>query len=207
MACGQLRAGWDFNPRSPRGGATRAPARGAAALGISIHAPHEGERLVAPTRQIRVRYISIHAPHEGERLSRRTAICGGTSYFNPRSPRGGATMCNMAQADSSRAFQSTLPTRGSDIFCNALYSRRRQFQSTLPTRGSDSDQFYDIPVALISIHAPHEGERPHVFLRYPCIHKNFNPRSPRGGATADKKHFAAGFGISIHAPHEGERRL
>ena len=105
----------DFNPRSPRGGATGLRPCLVAASAISIHAPHEGERLVAPTRQIRVRYISIHAPHEGERLSllppspqssnisihaphegeRRctlTTFSSPREHFNPRSPRGGATI-------------------------------------------------------------------------------------------------------------------
>ena len=132
-----LQTDLDFNPRSPRGGATgRAPGRGAAALGISIHAPHEGERPAS------IRYspiadasISIHAPHEGERLGNTAffdVVVGISihaphegerqllpcvfillSYFNPRSPRGGATE---APADVS-------------------------------------------DMSIISIHAPHEGER------------------------------------------------
>ena len=36
--------------------------------GISIHAPHEGERLKAMFGQGCTVHISIHAPHEGERL-------------------------------------------------------------------------------------------------------------------------------------------
>ena len=58
-------------------------------------------------------------------------------------------------------FQSTLPTRGSDP--RADYTRRASlpFQSTLPTRGSDHDPPVRIPLdRRISIHAPHEGERP-----------------------------------------------
>ena len=81
----------DFNPRSPRGGAT--PHRGNIGGGdfaISIHAPHEGERpsqfssytpagalfqSTLPTRgsdfivfiASSAPLISIHAPHEGER--------------------------------------------------------------------------------------------------------------------------------------------
>ena len=58
--------------------------------GISIHAPHEGERLQYFTASSRVMKISIHAPHEGER-------------------RTGAT-----SAAGISLFQSTLPTRGSD---------------------------------------------------------------------------------------------
>ena len=59
-----------------------------------------------------------------------------------------------------------------------------KFQSTLPTRGSDKMLREMIQQAVdISIHAPHEGERPH---------------RARGLVFAKI--------ISIHAPHEGERR-
>ena len=35
---------------------------------------------------------------------------------------------------------------------------------------------------------------------------HFNPRSPRGGATHIEQQAAGKTGISIHAPHEGERQ-
>ena len=57
---------------------------------ISIHAPHEGERPPAELAGLVDKWISIHAPHEGER----PATVGTVVYFT--------------------AFQSTLPTRGSD---------------------------------------------------------------------------------------------
>ena len=56
------------------------------------------------------------------------------------------------------------------------------FQSTLPTRGSDYDQKWRSASEMISIHAPHEGERHHAHIP-PCAARP----------------------ISIHAPHEGER--
>ena len=57
-----------FNPRSPRGGATRHRPFVFALIAVSIHAPHEGERrIVAPNS------------------------CTAAMRFNPRSPRGGAT--------------------------------------------------------------------------------------------------------------------
>ena len=81
-------------------------------LDISIHAPHEGVRHVCMARPIAPR-ISIHAPHEGVRLfhflllpsdvpfqsthpTRGCDLGHGKSlvlqqYFNPRTPRGGAT--------------------------------------------------------------------------------------------------------------------
>ncbi len=65
-------------------------------LVISIHAPHEGERLFDGGFISFADVISIHAPHEGERLIRYKA---------------------MVQAN---IFQSTLPTRGSDtLHCAA----------------------------------------------------------------------------------------
>ncbi len=150
-------------------------------LTISIHAPHEGERLLQHYICIKQRHISIHAPHEGERracgkaLAREPRISihapheGERRYasssaanpqnFNPRSPRGGATLLSIRLGDT-QPFQSTLPTRGSDVIPNS---------SVCPGWG-------------ISIHAPHEGER----LRLESLSRfaaNFNPRSPRGGAT------------------------
>ena len=81
------------------------------------------------------------------------------------------------------------------------------FQSTLPTRGSDVKRRIFSGVVCISIHAPHEGERPAPLPLHGISAANFNPRSPRGGATfrlpSDKKIMQ----ISIHAPHEGERRI
>ena len=105
---------------------------------ISIHAPHEGERrFQIPVCGQRPVHISIHAPHEGER-------------------RGGGTHRN----DRGYEFQSTLPTRGSDGDTGLGNAQPMRFQSTLPTRGSDvlaHGVLYDCLV--ISIHAPHEGER------------------------------------------------
>ena len=57
---------------------------------ISIHAPHEGERPLRQTAFFLLCFISIHAPHEGERHSK------------------------IKDGKSSKIFQSTLPTRGSD---------------------------------------------------------------------------------------------
>ena len=57
----------NFNPRSPRGGATKNMPRAQGAGRISIHAPHEGERLDLTLEQSKHATISIHAPHEGER--------------------------------------------------------------------------------------------------------------------------------------------
>ena len=98
-----------------------------------------------PTRGSDVKYVSgrtkkelvsIHAPHEGER---RISPCG-------QSP--------------CRAFQSTLPTRGSDNTIAKGMAPSVEFQSTLPTRGSDKIKPLAQGAGRVSIHAPHEGERP-----------------------------------------------
>ena len=83
--------------------------------------------------------------------------------FNPRSPRGGATVSSLHLRLIKSMFQSTLPTRGSDKNRHSVCSGNGGFQSTLPTRGSDDEK----PVSLAD-------------------YLGFNPRSPRGGATAEK---------------------
>ena len=136
MACGQLRTGWGFNPRSPRGGAT-------------------GQQY---TVRVSARDVSIHAPHEGER-----------PILHPWTLR-------------ASKFQSTLPTRGSDVICHHKKYITPWFQSTLPTRGSD-----------------------HVDKGNNDALIGFNPRSPRGGATFEVEYKYLQANVSIHAPHEGER--
>ena len=218
-----------FNPRSPRGGATRrrrgfaenrrhfnprSPRGGATFLILGASDYSKIFQSTLPTRGSDVDYayianyldISIHAPHEGERQARKE------------------------YEELMEKFQSTLPTRGSDIHCLIAGTATMVFQSTLPTRGSDPTMTHRLfRHTKISIHAPHEGERPyhHLLLFLPCVHFNprsprggattsfgistsvlydFNPRSPRGGATfASRRIHHKMVKISIHAPHEGER--
>ena len=252
MACGQLRAGRGFNPRSPRGGATfidrskmsdtgrfnpRSPRGGATSLSSMSRClrvmfqstlPTRGSdtapgrscdtaptfQSTLPTRgsddadKLLAMYtfdVSIHAPHEGERRQ-----CPARLLWLGR-------------------FQSTLPTRGSDHYLALSACLARLFQSTLPTRGSDDRTATPRGRGRgVSIHAPHEGERPIGGIASHCGDmfqstlptrgsdltsaarrrrrtKSFNPRSPRGGATAVPKTSAQIDKVSIHAPHEGER--
>ena len=217
----------DFNPRSPRGGATRggrrsplppisihAPHEGERLLlslpllsptKISIHAPHEGERRFARRCVLQHRHISIHAPHEGERQSPRGIATAGTRHFNPRSPRGGATLSCPVSAVSV-GFQSTLPTRGSDNAAPQASGHAHYFNPRSPRGGATPAKTVLLPHPLISIHAPHEGERLDFHAVHPFDKTYFNPRSPRGGATQCARLKGQAAGISIHAPHEGERR-
>ena len=105
----------DFNPRSPRGGATTIIGNTQMHLRISIHAPHEGERL-APDR-----YNS------------------SKSAFQSTLPTRGSDALYASCRRWRSSFQSTLPTRGSDDYSKIKDGKSSKlFQSTLPTRGSDA---------------------------------------------------------------------
>ena len=129
------------------------------AVPISIHAPHEGERPLSQSTAARGHTISIHAPHEGERRE------------------------SFLQLRREIIFQSTLPTRGSDCDKKAGGDRPMNFNPRSPRGGATYTCRAYLNYFAISIHAPHEGER------------------PLSQSTA-----ARGHTISIHAPHEGERR-
>ncbi len=149
-------------------------------------------------------------------------------YFNPRSPRGGATVCAESEQFTGIDFNPRSPRGGATKAFPLRFYVVGAFQSTLPARGSDSTLVH-IPLCnTISIHAPREGERLPTALANQIIdkifqstlpargsdrgldniwirHIHFNPRSPRGGATPSNSQNGQGFEISIHAPREGER--
>ena len=74
------------------------------------------------------------------------------------------------------------PREGGDLRWWKPVPRTKTFQSTPPARGATTRGF--------------SGRR--------C--NNFNPRPPRGGATANTINKVLGLNISIHAPREGGRR-
>ena len=135
---------------------------------------------LSPNRQ-RCTPISIHAPHEGERLIL-PFLPALHAYFNPRSPRGGATYTRglmvgfvpisiHAPHEGERlaalgmgvrvwAFQSTLPTRGSDWHRLMEFVGDLDFNPRSPRGGATIYYVTCRDKKQISIHAPHEGERP-----------------------------------------------
>ena len=221
-----------FNPRSPRGGATRAERIDVKRYLISIHAPHEGERQLdrhrkgcvrshiqstLPTRGSDSRFChyreisygySIHAPHDGgATIGCFGAGCDRNLLFNPRSPRGGATVTVLYFVISTTIFNPRSPRGGATALTNnnrqhlgysihaphegerlsnkPINDRVIIIQSTLPTRGSDAE--------IAACFKP------------PTV---FNPRSPRGGATFSLPMVSFTQRMySIHAPHEGERPI
>ena len=85
------------------------------------------------------------------------------SDFNPRSPRGGATNIGTEVKGDSVQISIHAPHEGERPHTKKMIQRLKLFQSTLPTRGSDT-----------------------TYHAHFTIYSNFNPRSPRGGATAEK---------------------
>ena len=144
--------------------------------------PTRGSDPSPPWRR-RLKNVSIHAPHEGERPAGSAAIARATGSFNPRSPRGGATAGGLADL-TRELFQSTLPTRGSDKAKYRPGASRTCFNPRSPRGGATSISVRLIVPCTVSIHAPHEGERPLAIVQQAC-----------------------GVDVSIHAPHEGERQL
>ena len=102
--------------------------------------------------------------------------------FNPRSPRGGATPFASTLAHAT-AFQSTLPTRGSDGWHTDLLRMRRNFNPRSPRGGATPINGIDCPKTVyFNPRSPRGGATTQG--RGNCgLHGNFNPRSPRGGAT------------------------
>ena len=150
--------------------------------GISIHAPHEGERHHSQKHDKSENPISIHAPHEGERRGN-AALKERKNDFNPRSPRGGATRSFLHHQTAFMNFNPRSPRGGATVspfakcsynvisihaphegerlsICPQACTPTAKFQSTLPTRGSDHRHEKTAPLGI-----------------------HFNPRSPRGGAT------------------------
>ena len=175
---------------------------------ISIHAPHEGERRKATNVATEPELISIHAPHEGER--RKAVTCSASrpcKNFNPRSPRGGATTSTMHQY-TRYTFQSTLPTRGSDAHRGSENDSENIISIHAPHEGERQEAgFADELIENISIHAPHEGERHDLLVDGGKIAKFQSTLPTRGSDGATALRNVPQPQISIHAPHEGERRI
>ena len=129
--------------------------------GISIHAPHEGERPQKKHLFYRARIFQSTLPTRGSDPAVAPPPWVGLWDFNPRSPRGGATLPSNSQNGQGFEFQSTLPTRGSDTIREIIKPKEGYFNPRSPRGGATWFTLYDVAAALhISIHAPHEGERP-----------------------------------------------
>ena len=130
-----------------------------------------------------------------------------TSVFQSTLPTRGSDLHSQFFSLIYWQFQSTLPTRGSDGTSNVFNCQPFPFQSTLPTRGSDGFNGCTSAFNVISIHAPHEGERPH-FRGDSGGDDIFQSTLPtRGSDLLLRAYDLITIVISIHAPHEGERQV
>ncbi len=132
--CCEFRPTHRFNPRPPRRGATFWPANVYPFLGVSIHAPHAGER---PLLQ---RFLDL------------------LITFQSTPPTQGSDGAGFEYLVAGQ-FQSTPPTQGSDLTCACKRRYLTRFQSTPPTQGSDMLSPTIADSLSVSIHAPHAGER------------------------------------------------
>ena len=106
-------AGSDFNPRSPRGGATDAHAPAEARGGNFNPRSPRGGATAAGVRYCDETEISIHAPHEGERRSE-ARRANARIRISIHAPHEGERPGGDYTKEDYSGFQSTLPTRGSD---------------------------------------------------------------------------------------------
>ena len=217
----------DFNPRTPRGGATRSLFPLHSFLNFNPRTPRGGATDVSEHHQP-VIFISIHAPHEGVRRAG-NPTCRNVSRFQSTHPTRGCDL-DAKGVDKTSKISIHAPHEGvrlfvgrsvsagiSDISIHAPHEGVRRFPMTNRDR------------LIISIHAPHEGVRQANAWREPnawqfqsthptrgcdqpgrwtwTTYKHFNPRTPRGGATWILGRPGLQISISIHAPHEGVRPI
>src|SRR5699024_7712432 len=104
---------------------------------VSIHAPRVGAR--PPLRRLSSYrlFVSIHAPRVGARLELAQASYNAGAGFNPRAPRGGATVWTFCSPQDARGFTPRAPRGGA-------------------TWGQAGTFLLD----GVSIHAPRVGARP-----------------------------------------------
>ena len=127
------------------------------------------------------------------------------SDFNPRSPRGGATFDGIEQVRQNIAFQSTLPTRGSDTFKILQKRTVHDFNPRSPRGGATAVQLTNKTEFFHFNPRSPRGGATAINAAMQREENYFNPRSPRGGATLYGAGITRANIISIHAPHEGER--
>ena len=149
-------------------------------------------------------YVSIHAPHEGERPFIRKKQ-GLFMTFQSTLPTRGSDVGMLAQSVSASSFNPRSP-RGGATYTPTCPILPLAFQSTLPTRGSDSSFTASSNDIKVSIHAPHEGER----RVCPCACINSSTVSIHAPHEGERPPFSSLYtysnSVSIHAPHEGERQ-
>ena len=109
-----------------------------------------------------------------------------TGFFNPRSPRGGATPRNLFTPFCAEVFNPRSPRGGATRSVKYAFIGGNVFNPRSPRGGATIFVLCVLAHRAFSILAPHEGERPLPAALCGLSPPFFNPRSPRGGATAEK---------------------
>ena len=125
----------NFNPRSPRGGATYNSLQ----------------------RRSAFRHFNPRSPRGGATARRCVAI--QPLQFQSTLPTRGSDFSFTSKRACSSVFQSTLPTRGSDSCALKAAVSICYFNPRSPRGGATSNPDKWTRTSTISIHAPHEGER------------------------------------------------
>ena len=103
--------------------------------------------------------------------------------FNPRFPRGKRQAMGKHARNHSKDFNPRF-SRGKRLLPPGTTSPTLIFQSTLPA-GEATDNFADaVKLFVISIHASRGGSDQSEQIRRP-LHRDFNPRFPRGKRRGD----------------------
>ena len=218
--------GFNFNPRTPQGGATRCP-----------------EAFVT-----RCSFQSTHPARGCDALTENNFL--SFCYFNPRTPQGGATsgitinqvlitisihaprkgvrlMADQLMAEADE-FQSTHPARGCDARLMRLSLFKKHFNPRTPQGGATERICRRCRSWIISIHAPRKGVRreasedaaanaefqsthpargcdPHIERRLASL-AAFQSTHPARGCDAPNVDSGVHAAISIHAPRKGVRQ-
>ena len=144
----------EFQSTLPTRGETRAGARGAGTIQISIHSPHTGRDTT---------YITVSNCH---------------MIFQSTLPTRGETR-EQASPEWLAIISIHSPHTGRDGPCLGRGYVLLIFQSTLPTRGETSPDHLRRISGAISIHSPHTGRDARV-CGLSARTTDFNPLSPHG---------------------------
>src|SRR5690625_412973 len=166
-------------PAWGRDAAQRHPRRSAR---VSIHAPRVGARRDADLRKSVLDWFQSTRPAWGrDRLFGRGArLCGG---FNPRAPRGGATTMGLLSCDH-HSVSIHAPRVGARLLHRFVGQHRRPVSIHAPRVGArQSTDRTGLAKERFQSTRPAWGRDQVVLAGYAGT-GSFNPRAPRGGATA-----------------------
>ena len=102
---------------------------------ISIHAPHEGERPLNHRLNFLMAEFQSTLPTRGSDGAN-TSASAIANHFNPRSPRGGATLPAQHRRRGYRHFNPRSPRGGATILRAAISHRMDNFNPRSPRGGA-----------------------------------------------------------------------